>query len=886
MKIFLYCLLFFLSFSFSSILYDDGDYWFPFPPKSMNYSNNSVLDFSHLNWKIEERIKIKDGHFYYKDKQVKFFGTNIGAKYAFPLKSESPGIAKRLAQIGFNLVRFHIFDKEIFQDNKNSIMDQEKLDKFHYLLYCLKNNGIFVNINLHVCRVYPELIGENEILEVFKYGKSLDRYYPAFINDQKNYAKDLLTSFNNYTGYKLGDDPMVLNIELNNENTIFNLEDENKVIILTDKLKAELLKQWRDYIKNKYKTYEAIDKIYNNETIDLKKNLVEGNRISCQRDNSNCTIDNTNLVKFDIISMPKTSYGNQIQYGTINISNLTSYTAEFEAKAQNPTELTMTFAFQENKSPYRGYLTVKKIPLSTEFKSYRITGRTEYNCQFTEDSKALVKIVLPQLVNHYELKNFKLYKGKYAISNFTENSEKNLDKILYPNSELIEKIPSMAYDLRLFFKDTETNTQKTLTNYIKNELKFKNIYIVDSQISYGSFFTYVRENELSDIIDMHAYWQHPSRFPGKNLGINAYSIVNTPMIKSKGFGTFNSLTKAKSYNKPLTVSEYNHPFPNEYQHEKFIMLGSWSAFHDFDAIYQFAFDPSMNEYMNGFFGMGANPIDFAMAPYITLAFRQNYVQKSKNYVKVKFTKGYIMEKMKDKNYDMNQFLSNYFYGGWNAVYEVHILDDNNFIEPVIETNINISEKGLFINDQIQWNNTNIGTDAYYYVTNEKYITLTGFLGNLKMDKINKLGNLIDIKVKLNETLNETCTIGLVSLDDKKLENSEKLLLTIVGKARNTNQTWNENRTSTLKNRWGTEPVLAQYIEMEAELKFNEKEKPKIYSINEYGELNKEFNLTGNRNKWILKSDENNPTLNYYIIRKLDKGNINLKYLTKRKFVLK
>ena len=52
----------------------------------------------------------------------------------------------------------------------------------------------------------------------------------------------------------------------------------------------------------------------------------------------------------------------------------------------------------------------------------------------------------------------------------------------------------MAYDLRLFFKDTETNTQKNLTNYIKNELNFKNLFIVDSQISYGSFFTYIREN--------------------------------------------------------------------------------------------------------------------------------------------------------------------------------------------------------------------------------------------------------------------------------------------------------------------------------------------------------------------------------------------------------
>ena len=170
----------------------------------------------------------------------------------------------------------------------------------------------------------------------------------------------------------------------------------------------------------------------------------------------------------------------------------------------------MTFAFQENKSPYRSYLSVNKITLSIEFKSYSITGRTAYNCQFTEDSKALGKLVLPQLVNHYEIKNFKLYKGKYDINNFTENSEQNLDKILYPNSELIEKIPSMAYDLRLFFKDTESNTQKTLKNYIKNDLNFKNLYVLDSQISYGLFFIYLRENELSDIIDMHAYWQHPS----------------------------------------------------------------------------------------------------------------------------------------------------------------------------------------------------------------------------------------------------------------------------------------------------------------------------------------------------------------------------------------
>lgn len=64
---------------------------------------------------------------------------------------------------------------------------------------------------------------------------------------------------------------------------------------------------------------------------------------------------------------------------------------------------------------------------------------------------------------------------------------------------------------------------------------------------------------------------------------------------------------------------------------------------------------------------------------------------------------------------MNQFLKNHFYAGWNAVNEVHILDDLKIIEPIIETNINTEEKGYFINDQIQWNNTNEGNKAYYYV---------------------------------------------------------------------------------------------------------------------------------------------------------------------------
>ena len=852
--------------SISLVSYIDGDYWFPFPTISMNYSNSSSIDLSYLNWKIEERIKIKEGHFYYKDKQVRFYGTNVAFESAFPSKENAPKIAKRMAQLGINLVRFHHMDnRDIWQDNAKSIISQEKLDKLHYFLFCLKNNGIYANINLHVSRNYPEIMNEKEILDAFSYGKSLDRYYPTFIRDQLKYAEDLLGSFNNYTGFKIGEDPMILNIELNNENTMFNLENEEKVNVLTDKLKTELINQWKFFIKNKYKSYDEINKVYNNETIDTDNDLIKNNKISCQNSNSVCNIKNNSLVEFNITTIPTVSWGNQIHYGLINITNFSMYTVEFDARVRDEIDDTIAFKFQENKDPYRGYLEIKQIKLTTKFQHYTFSGKTEYNCQFSNESSALVKIILPPKINLYEIKNLKLYKGK-GNTNFTENGTQNLDKILYPNYALLQNLPNMAYDLRLFFTYTETKTQNNLTNFIKNNLKFKDLFVLDSQVNYGSFFSYEREHYYSDIIDIHGYWEHPSFDKGYSWKKEHYSIKNTPMIKSPSFGTFNSITKGKCYNKPFTISEYNHPFPSEHLHEKFALFGSWSAYHDYDAIYQFSYDQSNNEFMSSYFSMATNPIDFAMSPYITLAFRKHYVKKSKNNVKVILTKGYILEKMKDKNYNMNQFLDNYFYAGWSAIYQVEIINDSKIVEPRIESDINITNKGLFINDQIQWNNTNIGNNAYYNVKTEKYITLTGFLGNSKMNVDNNLGELINIKVKLNESLNETCTIGLVSLDDKKLENSEKLLLTIVGKIRNTNQTWNSNRTSTYEAGWGKAPILAQYIEMNAILKFKDEEKPKVYSINKYGELNKEFVLEGEKNNWILKSDKENPTLNYYIIR--------------------
>ena len=72
-----------------------------------------------------------------------------------------------MAQLGINVVRFHHMDnKDIWginysqslENNIKSEISEEQLDKLHYFLFCLKENGIYANINLMFPEIIPKLL--------------------------------------------------------------------------------------------------------------------------------------------------------------------------------------------------------------------------------------------------------------------------------------------------------------------------------------------------------------------------------------------------------------------------------------------------------------------------------------------------------------------------------------------------------------------------------------------------------------------------------------------------------------------------------------------------------------------------------------------------------
>ena len=211
---------------------DDG--MFPFVPSYDSPDN--VVNMSHLLSAPagkDGRIRIEGGHFVNDKGRVKFHATNLTGPANFPTHEEAERLAARLARFGINCVRLHYFDGSYLKGNfmlteQQGIMDHSgetrrkfdpaQRDRMDYLVSEFKKRGIYVNVNLHVARALgpadgiPSGAGDRN--------KGFNLFYPPLIALQKEYAKELLSHVNPYTGMSYLKDPVVAMVELNNEESL------------------------------------------------------------------------------------------------------------------------------------------------------------------------------------------------------------------------------------------------------------------------------------------------------------------------------------------------------------------------------------------------------------------------------------------------------------------------------------------------------------------------------------------------------------------------------------------------------------------------------------------------------------------------------------------
>ncbi|RLE68171.1 MAG: carbohydrate-binding protein, partial [Thermoprotei archaeon] len=168
----------------------------------------------------------RDGHLYVGGRRIRFLGVNICGSAAFPRKEDAEKIAARLAKFGVNIVRFHHMDApwadpNIFDESSGGTrkLDSESLDRLDYFIAKLKENGIYVDLNLLVSRRFRASDGlppEVERVE-WKDQQVLGFFVDRVLELEKEYARQLLTHRNPYLATTYAEEPAVAIVEVVNE---------------------------------------------------------------------------------------------------------------------------------------------------------------------------------------------------------------------------------------------------------------------------------------------------------------------------------------------------------------------------------------------------------------------------------------------------------------------------------------------------------------------------------------------------------------------------------------------------------------------------------------------------------------------------------------------
>lgn len=210
-----------------------NDPWFP---ATMEWDRIPV-DLRHLNdghrpagthGPIEAR---GDGLVFADGTPARLWGTNVVAYSIFSADRDSVAAqARRLAALGFNLVRIHHHDSHWVEPNIFAVpktetqrLSDESLARLDWWIKCLQDEGIYVWLDLHVGRhlragdrvpAFSEVAAREGELKGFNYVN------PRIEALMKGFATRYLDRDNRYTGRRYADDPGLMGVLITNENDI------------------------------------------------------------------------------------------------------------------------------------------------------------------------------------------------------------------------------------------------------------------------------------------------------------------------------------------------------------------------------------------------------------------------------------------------------------------------------------------------------------------------------------------------------------------------------------------------------------------------------------------------------------------------------------------
>lgn len=873
----IYMLFFISTISFSQPFNNGFNFYLP----SSDSSTQKFLPvFPKQTIGDSDFVKInEEGKFSVNGKRIRFWGTNSVADNAFPSKDIGGIMAKRLRKFGFNLIRLHHLDnpwsnKSLLGRTSTRQLNQTYLDLLENYIANLKANGIYINMNLHVSRTFGKDDGVVNYDSIPEFGKCVNFIDPYIMQLHKEYAQQLLTHINPYTKKALVDDPVMAMVEITNENSLYRNWRSNQLKpiaeggILPYRYSKMLDSLWIDFLKSKYQTTENLRNAWNLGLVDsgLNEQIKNGGFESGNMNwvleihspaNATFTLDNTNSYsgsysgKVVVTNSSGTDWHIQFKQTTIKLIKDSLYTVSFAMRSDTTREISVSL--MNDNSPWTWY-GGKSITVTNKWKIYSFSLRaSETNNGHTRLSFALGKTTGTYWFDNVSVTN--------AITKGLDSNEsienKNIKRLDYADCAGYSN--KRVKDLSEFYINLQRNYFKEMIRYLKEDLGVK-VPIVTSNWTVGP--ADLASLSDGDYVDNHAYWDHP-QFPNEPWSTTDWLINNSPMVKQQDGGTIPTLLASVPVEgKPFTISEYNHPNPNQYQVESVLFTTCYSSFYDADALMYFSYDEPGDwniDKINGFFGINRNSIYMAFFPSIAYAFRNGFIKPS--------VSPFIIDYSTDTLYS----LPKYDTGDWRGaslinskIGLVHAIKVGKYFSNST-TNINQLQTNLaspFETDtkEIIWN-TNDGT---IILSTEKINGAAGYLSNLKNKFIGKV-KIIDFPSL------DFGAFTWISLTDDDLSISQKSLITIGSKIQNTNMIW--DGINTIHNNWGSDPTIIYPLNLKLELNINA-DSIRIFPLDNYGKENTATSFIVkpySTNQFQIEFDQNKYKTLWFGIEKYGEG---------------
>ena len=856
--------------------------WFPFPMSPFESLAGTPVDASFLNaGPATSRITVKGPHFVDAEgKRVRFIGTNVTFEGAFPEKGRSTAIANRMAQLGFNVVRFHHMDARHIWLPGQQELNPEMLDRLDWFVAELKRNGIYSNINLHVSRTYPGL-KEMKADRSFRYGKIVDKFHGPYIALQEKYARDLLDRVNPYTKLKLSEDPAVAFVELNNENTLLQLS-ANILPLLPDPLRASLTAKWRAWLAKKYPSLEALKREWTGELIPLGEEILKnGDFVKDEEDWSMEGLsaeicdrriaklaDGTPTLSIKIKEKGKVSWAYQVHQMDMSFQEGMTYTMRFRGRAKPARRVSVSLRLAE--PPWTILSRRANVELTPEWQEFVLVTTAN---GVKADLKQRFSFNLGDAVGDVEFAGASLRTGNPPFE--PGEGVRSIASLPLP----VDVWPAQAWgDFRGFLIETERDYVTRLKRVVVRDLGVKSL-VIDTQASYGGVWGLHREATLSDYIDMHAYWQHP-QFPGKPWDGNNWRIPNTSMVAAPvGRSTFERLASSRLVNLPFSVSEYDHPAPNDHAAEMFPMFAAFAGHQDWDALYQFCYGIRESNFENpridGYFHLGVHPGQLVFAPIAAIAFRQGLIPRAGSTATLTIPETYLRKTVSNGYLSISSLVG-------EGVFSREQQIASRFAVAFSKTGDTPKLTGSteFVGSAFSWQRE--GDRPQMRVSAPAVRMAVGEFGGETI----RLG---DLSITARPPGGNWVAFAITAADGKPLAQTRKAVLALCTRTENSYMLWKEDRT-TLENKhletltlpdraaaeelakkhgrrnlkWGSHPVVAQGVP--AVLVLPGKAKPRVTALDAQGKPTKSVPVTGKPGAWSVVLGPQFRTLWYVIER--------------------